>query len=214
MLPGEGAVRVRGIGPLSHRACSVASAREPGICTACWSLGICSWRSADLLDLRADGYGSLRKIAIWLGMWKVKGAGPQPVQRSRIRSGFACRACLMGMHVAYVAVTIGVALANGYAAALNFVGAKSVKIVADDVRVPQKWMIPFGILLAFGAAGLLAGFAVPVLGTAAAVGLVAYFICALSAHVRVRDLNVAGAVSFLVMAVAALVVGLGYQNRW
>jgi hypothetical protein len=118
------------------------------------------------------------------------------------------------MHIAYVVVTIAVALANSYAAALNFVGAESVKVVADEVRVSRKWMIPFGILLASGAAGLLAGLAVPVLGTAAAIGLVVYFICAVNAHIRVRDPKVAGAVSFLVMAVAALVVGFGYHNHW
>jgi uncharacterized membrane protein len=87
-------------------------------------------------------------------------------------------------------------------------------MVADKVRVPRKWMIPFGVLLASGAAGLLAGLAVPVLGTAAAIGLVVYFTCAVSAHVRVRDPKVASAVSFLVMAAAALVVGLGYHYRW
>jgi DoxX-like protein len=118
------------------------------------------------------------------------------------------------MNIAYVAVTIMVALANGSAAALNFAGAEFVKVTADKVQVSQKWMIPFGILLACGAVGLLAGFAVPALGTAAAIGLVAYFSCALSAHIRVRDPKVAGAVSFLVMAVAALVVGLGYRNHW
>lgn len=118
------------------------------------------------------------------------------------------------MHIGYVVVTLVVALANGYAAALNFAGAESVKIVAEKVRVPQKWMIPFGILLASGAVGLLAGFAVPLLGTAAAIGLVVYFICAVSAHIRVRDPKVAGAVSFLVMAVAALAVSLGYHYHW
>jgi hypothetical protein len=120
----------------------------------------------------------------------------------------------MGMHVIYVVVTIVVVLANSYAAVLNFVGAESVKVVADEVRVSQKWMVPFGILLACGAVGLLVGFAVPVLGTAAAIGLVVYFICAVSAHIRVRDPKVVGPVSFLVMAVAALVVGLGYHNHW
>jgi hypothetical protein len=118
------------------------------------------------------------------------------------------------MHISYVAITILAALAYGYAAGMNFVGAESVKVVADKVQVSQKWMIPFGMLLASGAVGLLVGFAVPELGTAAAVGLVLYFICALSAHLRVRDRGVGGAISFLVMAVAALVVGLGYHNHW
>jgi len=118
------------------------------------------------------------------------------------------------MHIAYLVITILVALANSYAASLNFVGAESVKVVADHVRVSQKWMIPFGVLLACGAVGLLVGFAVPALGTAAAIGLVLYFICALSAHIRVRDSQIAGAVSFLVLAVAALIVDLAYHRHW
>ena len=117
------------------------------------------------------------------------------------------------MRIAYVVVTIVVALANGYAAALNFAGVESVKVIADEVQVSRRWMIPLGTLLACGAVGLLTGFAVPVFGTAAAIGLVVYFICAVSAHIRVRDPKVAGAVSFLAMAVAALVVGLGYHNH-
>ncbi|MBV8989655.1 MAG: DoxX family protein [Solirubrobacterales bacterium] len=82
------------------------------------------------------------------------------------------------------------------------------------MQVSQRWMIPFGVLLASGAAGLVTGFAVPVLGTAAAVGLVLYFVCALSAHVRVRDPKIAGAVSFLALAAAALIADLGYHNHW
>jgi DoxX-like family len=124
------------------------------------------------------------------------------------------RACLTGMRIAYVAVTIAVALANCYAAALSFAGAESVKVVAGKVRVPEKWLVPFGTLLGCGAVGLLTGFAVPVLGTAAAIGLVGYFICAVSAHIRVRDPKAGAAVSFLVMAIAALVAGLGYHYHW
>jgi hypothetical protein len=118
------------------------------------------------------------------------------------------------MHVIYLVITILAAVAYSYAACLNFVGAESVKVVADKVQVSQKWMIPFGMLLASGALGLLIGFVVPVMGTAAAVGLVLYFICALSAHLRVRDPGIGGAVSFLVLAMAALITALGYHNHW
>src|SRR4051794_21227448 len=38
---------------------------------------------------------------------------------------------LRGMHVTYLVTTILAALADGYAACLNFVGAESVKVVAD-----------------------------------------------------------------------------------
>jgi hypothetical protein len=116
------------------------------------------------------------------------------------------------MYVTYLVITILAALANGYAASLNFVGAESVKVVADRVRVRQRWMIPFGTLLAAGAVGLLAGFAVPALGTAAAIGLVLYFVCAVTAHLRVRDRQLGGAVFFLFLAAAALATGVAYHS--
>lgn len=120
--------------------------------------------------------------------------------------------CLPGMYIVYVLISVLAALANGYAAALNFVGAESVEVVADRVRVSRRWMIPLGMLLASGAVGLLVGFAVPALGTAAAAGLVLYFACALSAHVRVRDRGVGGAVGFLLLALAALIADLVYRK--
>jgi DoxX-like family len=112
------------------------------------------------------------------------------------------------MQISYLVITILAALANGYAAALNFIGAESVKVVADRVQVSRSWMVPLGTLLAFGAAGLLAGFAVRALGAAAAIGLILYFICAVTAHVRVGDRHVGGAVFFLLLAVAALTCDL------
>ena len=117
------------------------------------------------------------------------------------------------MHTAYAVILILAVLAYSYAACLNFVSAESVKVVADKVHVSQKWMTPFGILLAAGAAGLVVGLVVPVLGFAAAIGLILYFLCALGAHIRVRDTGVAGAVSFLGLAVAALIASLGYHNH-
>lgn len=117
------------------------------------------------------------------------------------------------MHIAYLAITILAALANGFAASLNFAGAESVEEVADRVRVSRKWMIPFGSLLAAGAIGLLAGIALPALGAAAAIGLVLYFICAVGAHVRARDNGFGGAVFFLVLAAAALATNLAYHGQ-
>ena len=80
------------------------------------------------------------------------------------------------MHIAYLAVTSLAALMNGFAALMNLVGAEFVKVVADKVQVSQKWMMPFGLLLAAGAVGLVVGFAVTALGIAAAVGLIVYFV--------------------------------------
>jgi hypothetical protein len=115
------------------------------------------------------------------------------------------------MYVTYLVATILAAAANAYAASLNFAGAESVKVVADRVQVSQRWMVPFGTLLAAGAVGLLTGFVVPALGAAAAIGLVVYFICAVAAHLRVGDRQIGGAVFFLLLAAAALTTHVAYH---
>lgn len=118
------------------------------------------------------------------------------------------------MYIAYLVITGLAALANGYAASLNLVGAGSVEVVADRVRVSRKWMLPLGVVLAAGAAGLLVGFAVPVLGTAAAAGLVVYFVFALAAHARAHDRGFGGAIAFLALAAGALITNVGYHDHW
>jgi hypothetical protein len=117
------------------------------------------------------------------------------------------------MHVIYIVITLLASIANGYAASLNFVGADSVKAVADRLQVSRTWMVPLGTLLGSGAAGLLIGFGVPLLGKAAAIGLIFYFVCALGAHIRARDRQVGGAVTFLVLAVAALIANVAYHDH-
>ncbi|WP_199235138.1 DoxX family protein [Kribbella sp. VKM Ac-2568] len=129
-------------------------------------------------------------------------------------SGFSGDACLTGMYVIFMVTTCLAAFVNGYAAFLNFSGAESVKVVADRVRIPRWWMAPLGTLLACGAVGLLAGFAVPVLGAAAASGLVLYFSCAVTAHLRVGDRQIGGAVLFLLLAAAALSANVAYHDHW
>ena len=112
------------------------------------------------------------------------------------------------MHIAYIVTTLLAAFATSYAASLNLAGAESVKVVADRVHVSQRLMIPFGILLASGALGLLIGLTVPALGIAAGIGLVGYFVCALGVHLRAGDLHITGAISFLVLVAAALATQL------
>ena len=116
------------------------------------------------------------------------------------------------MSIVYVVIIVLAALAYGYAAILNFAGAESVKVAADRVQISQRWMIPLGGLLASGALGLLIGLAVPLLGIAAASGLVVYFVCALSAHIRVHDRGVGGAIGFFVLALAVLAAEIAYRN--
>jgi hypothetical protein len=57
-----------------------------------------------------------------------------------------------------------------------------------------------------GAAGLAAGLFWWPIGVAAAAGVILYFLGAVGAHLRVRDLNFAPAIAVLLVAVVALVL--------
>ena len=112
------------------------------------------------------------------------------------------------MFIAYVGVTILAAAANILSATLDFTRYKQVLINMDKVGVPQSWITTLGILKAAGAIGLLTGIGVPLSGTAAAIGLVLFFIGAIIIHLRARDHSFGLAVVFLLLAVAALVLRL------
>lgn len=119
------------------------------------------------------------------------------------------------MRVAYIAVTVLAAIAYAYAAVLNFTHDKSVAQTADRLGVPASWQFALGFPLGAGAAGLVAGFAVPALGTAAGGGLVLYFLCAAVFHIRARDTLLSAWVNwsaFFALASAALAVGLAYHG--
>jgi DoxX-like family len=118
------------------------------------------------------------------------------------------------MHVIYLATTSFAALMVGFAATKSLAGADFVKLAADRVRISRVWMPRLGVVLGSGAVGLVVGFAVSPLGTAAAIGLVAYFICAVGAHLRAGDRHLGGAVFFLLLAAVALAANLAYRNHW
>ena len=69
-------------------------------------------------------------------------------------------------------------------------------------------MAKLGILKAAGAIGLLIGIGASLIGTAAAAGLVLFFIAAIITHLRARDYSFGLAVVFLMLAVGALVLKL------
>lgn len=118
------------------------------------------------------------------------------------------------MFATYLVVTLLAAAANGLAAVADLVGHDYPKREADRVGVPHSWLVPLGALLAAGALGLLAGFAVPVLGTLAAAGLVLYFLGAFGAHLRARDRHLGPWSVFFSLAVAALAVNLAHHPLW
>ena len=73
------------------------------------------------------------------------------------------------------------------------------------VGVPEEKLDYLAITLFVGAGGLILGLAWAPLGIAAAIGTLCYFLVAISAHVRFRDLtNVPTPVTLAVLAGAAL----------
>lgn len=113
------------------------------------------------------------------------------------------------MFVGYVVVTILAAAANAFAAANDFIRPKWLLANMVRVGVPESWLTTLGVLKTAGTLGLLAGIAVPVIGMAAAAGLVLFFIGAIITHLRARDYspNSLGVpVVFFLLAVVALVM--------
>lgn len=99
------------------------------------------------------------------------------------------------------AVTIAVAVAD-------FIPARFVLANSAQVGVARKWLPLLGGLKLAGGAGLLIGLAgVPLVGVAAAVGLVVFFIGAVIAHVRAGVLyNIGFPAGYLLLSTASLVM--------
>jgi len=116
------------------------------------------------------------------------------------------------MVVAYVTVTVIAAVFTGFAAVTYLIGHEYPKAQADRKRIPRSWVPVLGALLAAGSLGLVAGFAVPLLGTLAAAGLVLYFLGALVAHLRVGSRDLVGWAVFFTTVVATLVLNLAHHS--
>ena len=110
------------------------------------------------------------------------------------------------MFTVYIIVTVLTAAANFFSATLDFIRYKQVLINMAKAGVPDSWITMLGTLKAAGALGLLVGIGVPLIGTAAAVGLILFFVGATITHLRARDYSFGLAVVFLLLAVAALVL--------
>ncbi|RYJ24739.1 integral membrane protein [Streptomyces sp. L-9-10] len=112
------------------------------------------------------------------------------------------------MFIAYAVVGILLAVALTGSAVGTF--TRQEKIVGSmlGLGVPESWLPRLATLKAAGAVGLVVGLWVPLLGAAAAIGVVLYFIGAAVTHLRAKDYAIAPVVVLFLLAVAALVLRL------
>jgi hypothetical protein len=112
----------------------------------------------------------------------------------------------------YLAVTVTAVVVYAFSGIAAIAHLRVILPGMARVGVPESWLVfPIGILKVAGALGLLLGlFGVPLIGAAAAIGLILYFVCAVYTHLRAGDYSVQfGLAIFLVfLATAALVVDL------
>lgn len=114
------------------------------------------------------------------------------------------------MTVAYVVVAVMTIVVNAGAAIADFTRAKFVLANSGELGLPPRFVLPLGILKALGAAGLLLGLlGVQAVGTAAAIGLVLFFVGAVGIHVTKGVFhNIAVPGAYLALAVCTLVLDL------
>ena len=116
------------------------------------------------------------------------------------------------MDTAYLVVTLLAIAANAFSGVAALVHFRPIIPGMARAGVPESWLtFPIGTLKTAGAAGLLLGLAgVPLIGTAAAAGLVLFFVGAVSIHLRAGDYSpqLGLAIGFLLLAVASLALGL------
>jgi hypothetical protein len=100
--------------------------------------------------------------------------------------------------------------------AVGLVGSARAKLVHDakvtksltGIGVPESWFPFLSACEIAGAVGLLAGIWLAPLGVAAAIGVILYFIGAVTAHLRVRDAGWPLPAAIGLLAVAALLLRL------
>jgi hypothetical protein len=115
------------------------------------------------------------------------------------------------MSTAYLIVTLLAIAAIGFSGIAAIAHFAPILPGMTRAGVPESWLTTLGILKTAGAGGLLLGLlGVPLVGLAAAIGLVLFFVCAVYTHIRAGDFSsqFGLAIGFLALAVATLALGL------
>ena len=114
--------------------------------------------------------------------------------------------------MARVIVTIAAIVFNGFSGIAAILHFQPILPGMAKAGVPESWLtFPIGALKTAGALGLLVGLlGVPLIGTAAAIGLVLFFVCALYTHVRAGDYTAQFGLAIVFLAVNVATLALGH----
>lgn len=112
------------------------------------------------------------------------------------------------MNTAYIVVTLLAASALTFSATADFVRYHQVLTSMARAGVPESWLTSLAVIEAAGAVGLLAGLVVPVIGVAAAIGVILFFVGAIITHVRARWYSFGFPGMYLLLAAGSLGLGL------
>jgi hypothetical protein len=116
------------------------------------------------------------------------------------------------MHLAYIIVAAVFAVMLGMSARMKLVREPlAVEVIGGVVGVPLRFFPVLATLEIAGAGGLLVGIGLKGLGVAAGACLVAYFVAAITSHLRKHDLvpgHIAPPVMMLLISAAALALRL------
>jgi len=118
------------------------------------------------------------------------------------------------MYIAYLVTTIvlaSIVLFSGIGKLRK--DPRIVKVIHEVVGVPMKYFPLLAACEFAGAVGLVLGIWWPILGAAAAIGLVVYFVGAVVSHLRVGDAQGIGPAAFLLAVSAGALVMRILTNR-
>ncbi len=108
------------------------------------------------------------------------------------------------MHIAYLVVTLVFALMVSFSGIGKIRrDPHQVKVVHETVGLPLQYFPLLAACEFAGAAGLVVGIWWPLIGMAAGVGLILYFVGAVVAHLRVGDIKGVGPAAFMLTLAAA-----------
>ena len=110
------------------------------------------------------------------------------------------------MHTAYLVITLVFAVMVSYSGVGKIRrDPLQVRVVHETVGVPLKYFALLAACEFAGALGLVVGIWWPLIGMAAGIGLVLYFVGAIVSHLRVGDVKGSGSAAFMLMLAAGAI---------